>query len=143
VKLAQVRFIAFLLALSPAISFAQSEEISEEQMLEFIADGLATCSDVKKVERESTDFRVYDRLSAIMYEFSLDDARADRNKYSDNRFLQLRCGPPGCISMFQPAIGTSGWRVTRKLNSMIWECHDGMARRLSIVIRGHRKLYLK
>lgn len=136
-----LRFISLLLLIAPSMSFAEDDPPSEEDMLEFIEDGLSTCDDVKKVDREGTDFRVYSQSGNFMYEFSLDDARADRIKYSDMPMLRLGCGPAGCVSMFQPAIGSAGWKVTKKLNSMIWQCNDGMARRLSVVIRGHRKLY--
>jgi hypothetical protein len=117
-------------------SWAEEELIDENDLLEFLYDSFKTCNGVTKVDREDSDFRVLHDTN-IRLEFSLKDMNIPKG--ASNDYLQLKCGPPGCVAQY---VGVAGqWKESQPNNSAIFQCDENLVRRMKTVVRYYKKHY--
>ena len=129
----QIRLAVICIFIASNLSKVSAQEITAEQLLDFIEKGLRTCEDVSKVTRDDTIFTVHEYTTK--YEFDLTDLNSDHTT-GYNPYIILRCDSPACISRFFNPTGAK-WYDAPPLNFKPWKCNE-MARDLRRGVRGYR-----
>lgn len=119
-------FSLFLLLVVSPNGSTQHNQASSEDVLEFFANGLRTCTFVKDVEREGSLFRVYGTHQS-MTEFDLDDL-SPQSMPSGLGTVNLLCDSPGCVRNYMNSFRNDGqWTQMQSTNSLIYSCSGGTA----------------